>query len=512
MKRNLVLIHLESLSLLNYRMNPQFYPNIRELERQSISFSNYYATATSTLMVISDIAYGRESHNESIKTIIWDNSVSKVEHSFLDEMIDQGYDVSVLAYPYTGPDIESMNNNHFLGKKIRMEVFDDLDLYHEKLSERTNVKKPFVLWACNFISNVDNNCRISKEKCGIQRWEDGHRKLDFEVGFILNLLKRREILNNTTIVVYGDHGDDFYSHGYHMGLIHAIEPYEQIIHTPLIIYDSRFRPYSESLLICSLGIRKLIRKSLADSFFYRDLNFSDILCDAVFSRNMYAAQKVRDNSFEKGYCVTDGEYMLLVNSKGLSMYATKMDPTCQNNLLNLICLRNGELVANNEMLEVMYYHFKHIFDKETVDGIIKKYAELLEILKKKVKDIYEKGGCLERLYEMNFELVNNNVILDDDKNFDLFEPYFTGRRVAIYGAGKYGRYCIKRIKDKCTIVGIFDKDYNNIEKVCGIKPVSPDLIDDKLFDVLYIAITESRSYQEVYEFLIRKGINKRKLL
>ena len=58
MNTNLVLIHLESLNNLLYRLHPEWFPAIREIEEEGVYFSNYYSSATSTIMVISDLIYG----------------------------------------------------------------------------------------------------------------------------------------------------------------------------------------------------------------------------------------------------------------------------------------------------------------------------------------------------------------------------------------------------------------------------------------------------------------------
>ena len=71
MPRNLLIIHLESLNLINYRVNRELFPNLHKWEQQSLSFSKYYSTATSTYMVMSDMAYGDMDHHESCGGIKW---------------------------------------------------------------------------------------------------------------------------------------------------------------------------------------------------------------------------------------------------------------------------------------------------------------------------------------------------------------------------------------------------------------------------------------------------------
>ncbi len=82
--------------------------------------------------------------------------------------------------------------------------------------------RPFVLWLCNFISHIDFNIYIDSKEGGIGRWAEGYKYFDKEVRYIFELLKDKNLLSSTSIIFYGDHGDDIYSHGYHEGLTHAI--------------------------------------------------------------------------------------------------------------------------------------------------------------------------------------------------------------------------------------------------------------------------------------------------
>ena len=42
---------------------------------------------------------------------------------------------------------------------------------------------------------------------------------------MLGILGRKGLLDNTTVVMFGDHGDDFWTHGFKgLSLIHISEP------------------------------------------------------------------------------------------------------------------------------------------------------------------------------------------------------------------------------------------------------------------------------------------------
>ncbi|MFB9811039.1 sulfatase [Haloarcula sebkhae] len=56
--------------------------------------------------------------------------------------------------------------------------------------------------------------------------------LDREIGQLLDRLEREGDLENTVVVVVGDHGDEFYEHGTYG---HGNLPYDELTHVPLII-------------------------------------------------------------------------------------------------------------------------------------------------------------------------------------------------------------------------------------------------------------------------------------
>ncbi len=65
--------------MLNYHINSLFFPTLKDIESRSVTFSSFYSSATSTLMVMSDLAYKGSYVDETLRTIDWQrrNEVKK---------------------------------------------------------------------------------------------------------------------------------------------------------------------------------------------------------------------------------------------------------------------------------------------------------------------------------------------------------------------------------------------------------------------------------------------------
>ena len=64
------------------------------------------------------------------------------------------------------------------------------------------------------------------------RYDDSLRYVDTQLGKLLAFLKAKSLLDQTLIVLTGDHGQAFYEHGF---VTHANMLYNELVHEPLII-------------------------------------------------------------------------------------------------------------------------------------------------------------------------------------------------------------------------------------------------------------------------------------
>lgn len=523
--RNLLLIHLESLNYINYRSNRALFPCLTEWEKKSLSFSKYFSTATSTLMVLSDLAYGGMLQNEPCENLT--DSLGKYcyEDSFLDKLQKKGYKVRAVSYPEneTG-DVIGCNERYFIGYDIEMEEMTSYESYMQAIGNVITEKIPFVIWACCYAGNISYNRKIQnmEKLTGLECWEAGYRQIDYYVNSLMNMLRQKNVLNNTTVIFYGDHGDDLFTHGKHQGLMHAIEPFEALIHTPFWIYDTRFAPEDIDSLIDTTDIRKIIERLL--ELPEEKLGVSDLgpfFRTYSLARNVYAAQKVREASFHKAYSLTDGTFLFLAGNQGMELYHIGMDAACQHNLLDYFDFDKDVLSVNQTAYGRMKFHFPYVIDESALLQIQHVFYEYKDKLTEKVKELYEYAECSDLFLEVDFCKIHygweeeqrrmgcayaKNVQFEDMGEFDVYERYLKGKRIVLYGAGNYGKYFYGKMKECADIVAWVDENYRQIPQVSDRVIQSPDSIKDLNFDVVFIAVISNRVKKKIKGQLIQMGV------
>ncbi|MEO6423067.1 MAG: hypothetical protein ABIR84_10415 [Candidatus Nitrotoga sp.] len=150
--------------------------------------------------------------------------------------------------------------------------------------------------------------------------------------------------------MYGDHGDDYWTHGFKGGMVHATEPYTQIRWTPLAIRDPGLTPGTNEKLASTIDIAPTCLALLGiDEMAVFPNSGTNLLVRApelVFSQNFTANQPDNRNfGIAKAFAVTDDTYNLLVSSRGLELYAYRLDPGNHCNLLHFFdIMPDGRLV------------------------------------------------------------------------------------------------------------------------------------------------------------------------
>lgn len=407
--KNLLLIHLESLNYINYRLNHNMFPALYELENQGLFFDHYYSTATSTLMVIADLLYGGTEQYEQCDSLDYIPKEYYYKSSLFDDLKALGYYTGLYVHP-DGGDRISAEERHIAGFHNEMILKRDLEEFINVLEEGMT-HEPFALMACNYISNLSFNqyADFSNYDLNVNAWEIGYRSLDHFIEKLISLLNKKNLWDSTMIVLYGDHGDDYWTHGFHQGLTHSIEPYELLIHMPLIVLDSSIKEASKNnKLIATTDLRELIYNVIV-----KDENLNNVIPENSFvvSRNEYAAQSLRSESFNKSYCVTDGRFLLLVSSTGLEMYDVWMDHSCHNNFLRFFLLRENILFENDDLMQKLTFHMSNFMSKRTQRILRQTFYSLWNKLYKGTLALYEAGKLskVQMESEMDFYHINYGI-------------------------------------------------------------------------------------------------------
>ena len=256
MTPNLALVHLESLNNIIYRLNPECFPTVREIEKEGVFFSQYYSTATSTIMVLSDLFYGttdilEEQYNLTdvkravkIKDAI-KNTDFKTD-SLFDSLQKKGYRIKnyLLWGHYDVAHVNSLvaHDCDFLNT-------NDHDTLERDYTKFLEGEGPFALFLDDCSSAMDFLGDGREEQRGVDLKIQGFKEVNSTLEILVNVLKKYNKYENTVFVLYGDHGDDFWAHGLNEGYSHALPPYQHMIHTPLIVAGvQKSMPVIDSLL------------------------------------------------------------------------------------------------------------------------------------------------------------------------------------------------------------------------------------------------------------------------
>lgn len=405
--KNIVLFHLESINTLTYQMQPWLFPNLHGMDNSSVYFNNFYSTATSTLMVITDLFYGSMYRAEESSNLKEGYKKKKEYVSLFDELKQNNYETQAILWPKI-LEKDKIVKEEMLGIDIPVYSASSHSDFVKKIETILEHEGPFALFTGDFVphtSYLKYGRMINKDT--YHQWLDSRRFLDECCGEIIRILNEKNKLQDTLVIFYGDHGDDFWGHRMHNGYTHAIEPYTNIIHTPLIMWIPEYKGGKvNDRLFSTMDLKGLILSIVKNS----KTDFNNLMNrQYVFSRNLFANQKSNYMSLSKGYSVTDGDYLLLVTARGLELYNNKMDPCNTCNLLEFFSItRSGDIKFHKRLLKVKSGHFFHFFKPLEIEHLIETYTKLKKILSKEVNQIYERGNVPKEYLkkELSFYKIN----------------------------------------------------------------------------------------------------------
>lgn len=311
MFRNCILITIDSLRVDHlgcYGYKQKISPNIDMLAKNGIFFTNAYAngpcTPVSFPAILSStypMMYGGYKYfskkRKSIAELLNDNGIHTIgihSNPYLSKKLgyNRGYNIfydglesstiqklsyfvlSKLFFPVaTASRLTSLAKKHIenvLNKRFFIwihymdvhlpysyhDIFRNL-IYYVKIRNLNNLVFAKIKEAKKQSKYVKlNNLNINEL---IELYDEGIKYIDKIIGEFIDWLDRRNILEETLIIITSDHGEEFMEHG---GLCHLLKLYDELLHIPLIIYNPCLTRKNKNFIVDQLDIAPTIAESL----------------------------------------------------------------------------------------------------------------------------------------------------------------------------------------------------------------------------------------------------------
>jgi len=205
--------------------------------------------------------------------------------------------------------------------------------------------------------------------------------VDERIGFIINAIKYKGMLDNTFIVFTSDHGEAFGEHG---EWYHGQNFYDELVHVPLIITGPKILKAKREKRIVSLvdlmpTITDLLQIKQTDSNI-QGKSFAHILFDddAVLEKKFaYLTQPINDDHLFQDALLEDEHKLILYQNNNYLLYNLADDPEelfdiSENNnhivnkmLTKVQLIRKDNLKRKTESTEKP----KPVIDQETIEQL-----------------------------------------------------------------------------------------------------------------------------------------------
>ncbi|BBK33472.1 sulfatase-like protein [Stella humosa] len=382
-RKNLLLIHLESIGWQHLRHFPEAFPRFQQAMARGRLFRSYFSSATSTQMVLAYLLHGNDFEMDGTPGL---GGAVGNNPSLMATLARHGYRAQAMCVSARNtarmlpllaaslPPIWNTNDFAALGDRF----------------ERAISKPPFALYVWNLVTHMEHAAALAGHAQGLDDLVGGTCAVaDHVLGTLLDTLDRRGLADDTIVVIFGDHGDDYWSHGFKGGILHGVEPYTPLVHVPLLVLGPGIAPMADARLASTIDLAPTcltmlgIDAPLPFAHSGRDL-FKGDAPDCVFSQNFTASQAdspARD--VFKTFAASDRSHTLLVSSRGLEMFNHRLDPTNHCNLLHFFEMdRHGDLALLTPVVRCHPHFIAALHgDPAIAQGIARDFARLRTALR-----------------------------------------------------------------------------------------------------------------------------------
>ncbi len=405
--KNLVVIHLESLSSKLYNVFAEDMPFISSLKKRSIDYTSCFSTSTSTEMTKIGLFMQDKTLGDDLELFLQKNINIKGTESIFSRL-EKKFNYNTLGIVYSEEKEKAWSVWEDTFKEFISDMNDE-DLLFQKLGNLANNAKtePFAFYLHDFYPHIELGKPAKKGSNTFLEWQQkGFQHIDNLVKKIYEQLKTAEILDDTLFVFFGDHGDDSWTHSYHPHHVHGFIPHSTQIHIPYFLFSEKGDSAKISeLYSLSEGSMTILEELGCNSNGFEPTSnviVNDKIGKVVFSQNLFTNQFPKA-FMEKGYAVVSDNYILVSSQYGLEMYDWKHDPENQHNLLRFLYIKNGNLQIINETLKKRYTSF--MFSEEILNALNIDFFELQKTLIyfiKNKEDNLETLGVLKYPYPMKY--------------------------------------------------------------------------------------------------------------
>lgn len=401
-RKNLVLIHLESISNLTLWQYRVELSTVWEMLRRSRYFSRFYVSATSSLMSKNSLVVGDDSINDQLSRYASGGQIvdALCRSTIYDDFMHNGYVfdkfflVNLLGQRFA--------TDYFPTLNMRRSSYADklLGVFRSWLEGRRRNGENFLVHFDNDVTHMasDDDLKIQAETVP-DRFHIAYQALDASIGALIAILREFGFLENTVLAFYGDHGDELWTHSLARGYAHGIAPYSNLVWTPMFLYNNGKNAGVTTELTSITDLREMLLKMALPGVSHdqclanvRQSPFSGIdhtqkARELAFSQNLYALQVEYgdiEQALTKAYAVTDGVYRLVASSAGkrvkeggLEFYYERLDPTNGRNLLDFFNLgNNGDIISIKPFSTIGDRTFPLLFTADTIQNMIDAYHHL----------------------------------------------------------------------------------------------------------------------------------------
>lgn len=430
-KKNVIVFHLESLSNEIYFNHIARFKELNSLMNKSLKLSKFYSSATSSAMSLTDFLYGNDFETDDFA--VFDNMLisAKYGDNLYNILNKNGYKTMGIGYNFF-PSTEEVNLHNIWNIENEEYLWDDefepfINKITSFIDENNDNSFAIHIWDLLTHSGQKNEETVLTQTFD-EKMDLAYTSLDITIKRVIECLKKNDLMQNTIIVGYGDHGDDKWTRGLNDGFTHIIDPYTNVIQTPAFIYDYRIEPMYFDEIVSLIDLKKTILFLLGincnEEFKYSGINIFKEKNKYVYSKRLLANQRENDvikspamiklhgfnniDKKDKSYAVISDRYSMTVTNKGMELFLNKIDPFSYSNLLTFFEIdKYGKILEFNNF-GAWRGHFRNmIMQDEQIYDIIKNYYELREQIKERIQ---LKNNMIESKEKNLFNMNNLNKI------------------------------------------------------------------------------------------------------